>query len=333
MLYYIFLYMLCKSRVGLTTLLVLLFIINMSVLTVQARPYLFTTDSSLSLSASPTDLGLISPGTGEADSTLTITYAYGRFARPAGFPLPNRKTPTSIMLAVESSPTWCEVTIDALEFSAQIGSFVQSGSVDFTANISAQIPAADTLANQQGIIVVNVSAAQNGNILSSTQQIELTVTSGFIPAIDYTISNTTFELHPNEQQITTLQIENTGNTPLYVEAKVDHTHTEIFDITIPEPQMLDVDQDASISVTISARDNENLSSQRLHVNVSLDYFAVENHSAAGASEKIPLTIEFMVTAEDEADLIDLAPFVIGIFGAFLVLYLLFWIVSRRRRQA
>lgn len=311
-------------------ILFLLILINIICYSSQARSYLINTESSLTLTSSNINLGTLMPESEVATSEITIKYDYGRLARPQGFPIPNRKEPTTITLAIESMPSWCEVSLDKSEFQAPIGSFLQKGTIDFNTTLTAKILPLNVTAFSQGKIVFNATAVKNGNILGSSNSIELIISPDFVPGFDYFLSNRSIMLEVEEEGNLSLYVENDGNSDIIVEITANITEEDIIAVGFPTPRTIKVGEQDIIPISIKTYTIKNDTSKNLEVQLILNYSPVNDPTIEYIVADAALS--FNVSVSDDSDFIDLTPFVIGIVVVFIVLYFIFTLIVRRRRS-
>lgn len=296
----------------------------------QARSYLINTQSSLTITSNNINLGTLMPDSEVATSEITIKYEYGRFARPEGFPIPSRKNPTTITLAIESMPTWCEVSLDVSEFEAPIGSFLQKGSINFNTTLTAKISETSVTAFSEGKIVLNATAVRNGNIKDSSTSIELTISPDFIPEINYSLSNKSLMLKTDEDGNLSLCVENSANSDIIVEITANISEDGIIELDFPSSRTVEVGEKEIIPISVKAYSTENESSKDINVELTLSYSPSNDPTIEYIVEDASLS--FNVSVSDESDFIDLTPFVIGIVVVFIVLYFVFTLIVWRRRS-
>jgi len=294
----------------------------------QARSYLINTQSSLTLTSNNINLGTLMPDSEVATSEITIKYEYGRFSRPEGFPIPSRKNPTTIALAIESMPTWCEVSLDESEFEAPIGSFLQKGSINFNTTLTAKISETSAPAFSEGKIVLNATAVKNGNIKDSSTSFELTISPDFIPEINYSLSNKSLMLKTDEEGNLSLYVENGANSDIIVEITANISEEGIIEVDFPSSRTVEVGKQDIIPISVKAHSTKNESSKDVDVELTLSYSPTDDPTIEYIVEGASLS--FNVSVSDESDFIDLTPFVIGIVVVFIILYFVFTLIVWRR---
>ena len=204
---------------------------------VHARSYIIKTDSSLTLIATPDDLGILTTVDELTTGTLTILYQYGRWRMPQGFPFPNRKSPTTINLSVVSTPNWCSVTLENTTLEATISSsfrdFLQGSTINLSLTFTAKLTTSSAPAFTPGTITINASALQNGNINPSSTTLDIPVQPSFFPAIETSTSNTSLSLKPGETTNITLSVTNKANAQILVQVTTLSSPSEYINIFLP----------------------------------------------------------------------------------------------------
>lgn len=312
----------------LTIIFFCLLIFNIVTIISQARPYILKTNSSISLSSDNTDLGIVIPESGNATMNIMIKYEYNKFARPIGFPLPNRKTPTTISISVESKPSWCEINLDNYQFNAPIGSFLKKGTVNFNTTLTATIPQQSATAFSEEKIVLNATAQKNGNIVASSTLYELTISPGFIPNLEYSFLNRSITLKTGEEGNVSLFLKNKCNSKINVEISANTTE-ELIGIGLPSIESLDVGDEITIPISLKVYSIKSTNSKNVSVELFLNYYSIDDPSTKFATIDSPNS--FYVLISDDSDVVDLTPFVIGIAIIFIVLYIIITIIIWRRR--
>jgi hypothetical protein len=311
-------------------ILFLLLLVNIFCYSSQARSYLFNTDSSLTLISSNISLGTLMPEDEVATSEITIKYEYGRLARPQGFPIPNRKETTTITLAIESMPSWCEVSLDKSEFQAPIGSFLQKGNIEFNTTLTAKILPVNVTAFSQGKIVLNATAVKNGNVMGSSNSIELTISPDFLPGLVHYLSNQSLMLDAEEEANLSLFVENKCNSDIIVEISANISKKDIVAVGFPTPRTIKLGEQDIIPISIRTFTIKNDTSKNVDVQLFLSYRPL-GESAIEYNVEGP-SLSFFVVVSEESDYIDLTSFVIGIVVVFIVLYFIFTLIVWRRRS-
>jgi len=296
--------------------------------TVQARTYLFTTESSLNLSANPSDLGTLLPLDTVKVSTVSFTYNYGRFARPIGFPFPNRKTPTNISVSIVSLPTWCSATLSKTTFEVPIQGFFQPGQSGYTFTLSTQIISSSAPAFQQGIITIGAVAEQNGNINPASALINISLEPAFLPSISVSASNSSLELQSSEEKNVTITVKNTGNANIIAEITPNsNASIEITSLSVEKEIAKGTQESFSFSIKNNETTIKKIKQDQLKFTVS--YYAVLDQTKSGTPLDVIVTLELYPSKDDEGK-VDLTPFVIGIVIVFIILYLIFTLLIRKR---
>lgn len=297
---------------------------------VQARqlPYLVKTDSTLTISSDNSDFGILTPISETATTTLSIRYEYGMFARPDGFPFPNRKSPTSIALSV-NSPKWCEVEIKQQEFEAKIGNVLQKKSIVFNTTISTKVTSESVVAFSKGKITINATAMKNGNIEGSNATFQFTISPDFVPKLNYNLSNNSIILKPREETNISLFVQNNGNSKIKVEITSNVTNKDPIIVIIPTDFQIDLKENKEINIGVAALSLENNSKKNISVCLNLTYYSVNDPSDNKITMCIPVSFDVII---DEEDFVDLTYYVIGIFAAFLILFIIISIIIWIRRR-
>ncbi len=320
--------MLSKKNMIIFTLFFFI-LLNVFCTSSQSRSYLVNTQSSLTLTSNNINLGTLMPDSDVTTSEITIKYEYGRFARPEGFPIRSRKNPTTITLSIESMPTWCEASLDASEFKAPIGSFLQKGSINFNTTLNAEISTTSAPAFSEEKIVLNATAVKNGNIMGSSISFELTISPDFIPEINYSLSNRSLMLKTDEEGNLSLYVENGANSDIVVEIIANISEDDIIEVGFPSSRTVEVGEQVIIPISVKAISTKNESRKDIDVELTLSYSPTDDPTIEYIVEGTSLS--FNVSVSDDADFIDLTPFVIGIVVVFIVLYFVFTLIVWRRR--
>ena len=307
---------------------VCLLVFNVASMISLARPYILKTNSSISLSSDNNTLSNVMPISGFATKTIEIKYEYNKFARPIGFPLPNRKNPTTISLSVENKPNWCEITLDNYSFNAPIGSFLKKGTVYFNTTLNATITQNSVTAFSEGGIVLNATSKKNGNIVASSTLYELTISPGFIPMIDYSIFNKSIILRSGEEKNISLFVKNEGNSKIIVEINANMSKNNTLGLGITSPITLDMDEEKIIPISLKATSLKNDESKNVSIEMTLQYHSINAPNTIFSTINNP--ISFNVLINYDSDVVDLTPFVIGIAIVFVILYFIFTIIVWRR---
>lgn len=305
-----------------------LIILSLSPL-IQARPYLLTTNSSLTISSDNSDFGIILPNSGTVTRNITVRYEYGNLARPKGFPFPNSKSPTSIELAVMDEPSWCEVEIEDQDFEADIGNVLQKKSIIFNTTVSAEITSETIAAFSEGTIVINTTAMKNGNIVGSYATYEFTISPDFIPKITYFLSNSSFSLKAGEQTNLSLFMKNDGNSKIKVEVESNNTMGDLIQISLPSDVEIEAGKNKSLIIKLSALPKENTTKENVSVCLNLTYYSTEAPSNKKITMCVPVAFEITITDEE---FIDLTYYVLGIFAAFLIIFIIISVIVWVRRR-
>jgi hypothetical protein len=303
---------------------------------VHARSYIIKTDSSLTLSATPNDLGILTTLDESTTGTLTILYRYGRWRMPQGFPFPNRKLPTTINLSVISSPNWCSVTLENTTLEATVPSsfrdFLQGSTINLSLTFTAKLTTSSAPAFTPGTITINASALQNGNINPSSTTLDIPVQPGFFPAIETSTSNTSLSLQPGKATNITISVTNKANAQILAEVTILSIPSEYVNIILPGLKTIDIDEEKRFQILFETNQSVDENIQNQTIILSIQYHAINDESATGTPVDIPLTVDILKTDLDEENVVDLLPFVIGIVVIFIVLYVIFTIISWRRNR-
>jgi hypothetical protein len=294
-----------------------------------ARNYFIPSTSKLTISSDNNDLGIVTPISEEITKNIQIKYDYGRWARPKGFPRPNSKESTSIEVSIFQQPSWCEISFDETQFSAPIGNMLQAGSVTFNATLIAKITDATADAFNEGNIIVNATAEENGNIAASYTTYELTIAPDFVPSVYYTLSNTSISLKPGENTNLSIFVENKGNSKIEVEITSNISDYDPITINLPNKDQIDVKNNIEFPISITALSNDNATNKSINVCVNITYYSVSDPNVNKITACIPVTFDIVITDED---FVDLTIYVIGIFAAFIVIFLILTVVFWIRRE-
>jgi len=296
---------------------------------IQARPYLLTTNSTLTITSDNSDFGLVIPNSETVTRNITVIYEYGNLARPKGFPFPNSKSPTSIELAVMDGPSWCELEIKNQDFKADIGNVLQKKSITFNTTISAEITSETIAAFSEETIIINATAMKNGNIIGSYATYEFTISPDFVPKITYSLSNNSISLNVGEQTNISLVVQNDGNSKIKVEVESNNSMGDLIQISLPPDVEIETGKNKSLIIKLSALTKENTTRENISVCLNLTYYSTEAPNDKKINMCVPFALEITITDEE---FIDLTYYVIGIFAAFLIIFIiisvLVWI-SRR----
>ena len=117
-----------------------------------------------------------------------------------------------INLSIESIPIWCNVFLNQGSFTVPIDRFFTGGTVSISTQLNVNIPLLDAPAFENGIIYLKAEAEENGNILSSETEFEITIIPDFIPLIESRISDDLIELKPGENKNISISVKNKSNS-------------------------------------------------------------------------------------------------------------------------
>lgn len=293
----------------------------------EARDYLFTVQSSLDITAEPNDFGNVNPGA-TVTGTVTITYKHNRFARPQGFPLPNRKSPTTINLSIINPPEWCTVSLEEQSLNAPIDSFFQDGSISLNTTISVSMQQ-DAPAFDKGTFTIQADANNNGNILESSNSLPVDVKPSFQPNLAASLSNTSISLVPNQQNNITVTVENTGNAAMMVEVTTDTISRENYSLTLPTAQRIEIDGQKEFIINIKA--NEDIDKDQNYTELfTVSSYAVDSETSEASPIILSLSIDLLGESVDE-DVLDLTPYILGLFIAFVIIFVIISLIAWKRR--
>ena len=313
------------------SLLVLSYLQNIP--SVEARSYLFETDSSISIIADTNDFGIVSIEGEPVSIDIIIVYEYGRFARPEGFPLPNNRIPTKINLTLESLPNWCTVELDQDYFEVPIETFIlqKNKTVNLTAKITASITSKKAPAFEEGLILLNVTAEKNGNVISSNAELEITLKPDFNQEILISQSNKTIELSSGQEKNFSLIIKNNGNIDIIPEISYNITDSEYFEVIIPESSIINVDEEKTILINIIAKkSNESLNvTEKMSFNISYHASGYKNVKGTNQVVLIDVTVINEVNSEISIELATII-LVIALIILIVPLLILLYIYMKKK---
>ena len=304
----------------LASILLLIFAPSLS-----ARNYLWTIESSLDMSIDTTTFEELTPDGAAETKEITISYTYERFARPQGFPLPNRKQPTAINLTI-SSPEWCTATLDNDAVTIPVESFLKRTTVNTTVTVT--ISATETApAFNQGTITITADAQQNGNIKSSQASLSLTVIAAYESDIVVTTSNTTFSMMEGGSTNVTILVENKGNAKINTQFTTTNIN-ENLTVLLPTSTTIAMGNQQEFIIEIIASDDLEDNLEDI-VTIDVVTHAVDDPDQVTTtfSSSFDITVE---TENDSSDGLDLAPYVIGIAILGVVIILILSAVAYRR---
>jgi hypothetical protein len=287
-----------RRRVQLQTVL-LLFIIALSsstIFSVSARNYLQKTTSSIELSVNQTGVILLDPFGQQTKVNVTIHYTYGKLARPTGFPLPNRKQATPINISIDQQPSWCLVSLDIGSCEALISTFLlkKNQTFTFSAHLTIQCINQTARALQDGIIRLNVTAAANGNILTSSLFYDLRVSpTRFLLSQAIVNGSPLITMVYGEEKNTTLTVKNLGNTKTSYRIKPT-TPSDVLNISFDkqpyaEDFVLDINEEKQILINLQSRTNEK-QNQLQTLRFSITSEATDDSSDQGTPLNVALQV-------------------------------------------
>ena len=303
----------------------------------KARNYIFTTESSLSIIPGTDEFGILEPEGSGVTTQINITYEYKRFARPNGFPFPNKKEPTKINLSIESKPEWCSVELDKESFEAPVTTFIRSQirKVNFSANLTVRIISEKAPAFTKGEIIINATAEQNGNVLASSAKSTITIKPDFVPNVTATISNLTLEIKSGEETNVSITVKNTANSK--ISAKISLNMTESDHLTIYPPlnsNSIEINDEATFLVKISAHESDEEINETQNITFIVTYYASGHETTTSNSLylhlKTNIQSEKQVTGlfDFDFELIIMAMAIVLVITMLLIIY----VVYRRRRR-
>lgn len=311
----------------------LLFSTTLFISSTEARNYLLTTQSSITIEVDISNFGVVTPGR-EVSTNITIIYEYGRLARPEGFPFPKKRMPTTINLTIESIPEWCSIKLDQGRFEVPVDTFLldKSRTINLSVQLTARIDSLSAPAFERGTIRLNATAKQNGNILPSSVEYDIVIEPQFIPAIDVNIINRTIDLKPNGTKIFNVFIKNQGNARIIASLDYNKTDLEYLDISIPEEKPIDINEEITFPITIKAKKPGKEVDVTENIKFSISYHAFSDSTLEGRT--LYLTIFANIEGEKTDSIsIDFAP-IIAVIAIILIVALLLIIyvfyVKRRR---
>jgi hypothetical protein len=320
-------------------LLVLLLLGSTTISVVSARNYLLKTSSSIDLTANQTGVILLDPFGQETTVTLNIQYTYGRFARPTGFPFPNKKLPTNISIAITQQPDWCHVSLDRESFEASITTFFlrKNQTLNFSANLTLQCSSSIARAFQESIVQLNVTAEANGNIQASSDTYEIRVApTYYLLFIADWSSPTAMLMEYGEEKNTSINVQNLGNTK--TKFRIESTNlNNTFNVTFDqqpdyEEFILDIKQEKQINITIQSHTYYK-QNQELILWFNITSQAEEDSSEQGRPKNFQFFIELNASSKKSDNLFDeYVQFVILLVVILTVLPLvIFYVISRRKK--
>jgi len=294
----------------------------------QARNYIFTTDSTLSLSTEKTDLGIL-PIDQTTTTEITITYEYGRFARPEGFPFSGRKQPTMINLSIDDKPDWCNAVITYDSNLAGIGSFFSAGKINLTANLVVSLFSNATAFTDE-TITIKAEAAQNGNINPSSDTIDISFQAEYIPVISSMVEDSNIQVDAGNSTNITINVKNPSNAAIYAQVKTTSLDNNNFEITISSGSTIDIGQEKNFLIKIKT--NESID-EKINKSLALiiEFYPIEDESLI-EDRSIGLIHIEVNPIKSDSDFVDLVPYVVGIAVVFVILYLIFTLIVFKRRR-
>jgi hypothetical protein len=292
----------------------------------------------MDLTVNQTGVMLLDPFGQETAVSLTVQYTYGRFARPTGFPFPNKKQPTNINITIEQQPEWCIVSLDRGIFEAPISTFFlkKNQTFNFSGNLTIQCINRSAQALQNSFIRLNVTAEVNGNIEASSLLYDIYVTP-----IRYLIFDTHLSSSPlitmeyGEEKNTTVTVTNLGNTKTKFRIEPT-TPNDAFNVTFDqqpgyEEFILDINEEKQIHINLQSRINDDQNQlQILLFNITSQ--AAEDSSEQGPSQEVSLRVNLNAQAEKPDDIsFEHVDFIVYIAGILIVLpIVLLLIISWRK---
>jgi hypothetical protein len=266
--------------------------------------YIFKTESHLSIFAE--NFGTIKPGE-KVSSDITISYKYGKFARPEGFLF--KREPTTITLSVKA-PEWCSFELNKGYFEVEIVTSFVPRTVNLSARISIRV---DTNAPgfEEGKIILEARAEENGNIESSSANCELSVKVGFVPGIEVRLSNSSLNLKVGERKNLSLYVRNKSNSKIV--ANISLLNESNLEIYLPKEKSIDPDEEVPFLINLRARETnrgENLT--------FITSFYAYNHPEFKGTPALS-TLEVSVKGKEEEPGFPLPLLIIAILAVILPL--------------
>jgi len=316
------------------SLLLLFWLINIIFFmpSVESRNYILKTQSTVTIISDETDFGILIPDSSEVYTNLTVIYEYGRLARPEGFPFPRIKMPTIINLTIESMPEWCSVQLNQQRFEAEINTFFlpKTRTINFTTQIIAKIDSVSAPAFEEGIIKLNVTAEENGNIQSSSSSIEISITPDFIPSINVYTTNSSVDLMPGEQTTALIMVKNNGNAKIVASIE-NTTSSDNIEITLPNEKTIEVNEEVSFSIPIKALESDE------KINISEDLMFIVTYYAYSDSTLLGEDIQFYILANIESKNNDLISFdliiILLIIAVISIIFIIIFYLYYRRKSS
>jgi hypothetical protein len=329
-----------KKTTSLLASLLILFIFMgcCSIMPVSARNYLQKTSSSITMMANQTETVILDPLGQQSTVQLTVTYTYGRFARPQGFPFPNRKMPTIINISISKQPDWCLLSLDRGSFEIPIQTFFlkKNQTKPLTVNLTMQCQNQSARANQANDIRFNVTAQQNGNIQSCQSVYNLSIAPDYF--LRYTIITTSSRFITMEygaEKNTTVILKNLGNskTTFHIQPQ---TTSNLVNISFDHQQgmtefSLDINEERNLTIMLkSSQIKGNPEAYTLLLNVTTH--ATDSPAVQGPTQDLILQVSLETPEKLNTTSFDTSIYLVYLAAFFIILPLVILLIYSRRKK-
>ena len=307
----------CKSGIILLVIVVGILCCTSQVSAVELR----TVESSLSVSLGTTDFGDVKPDGSTVTTEIVMQYEYPLFF----FPIPRNREPTSLILTIQSKPSWCQVTLDTSSFEIPVDTLM-GATETVTANITAKITDANAPAFEEGTITINITAQENGNIAGSSTTATFSLSPQFAASLEATLSPSTINLSQGETSNLTMMITNMCNTQIKASVSLEGAASSYLSVTLPATATLGVGEQVSLSIPITAIASENDSEIMESMVFRVSYAATADATATGT----PVDLAVVATIEQSTseEYVDPSLAIIVIAVIFLLLIVVMSLLKR-----
>jgi hypothetical protein len=287
-------------------------VFSIFITTAEGRDYLLKTKTTLTVTADTDNFGIIKPGT-TLNTNITITYEYGRLARPKGFPFPKKRTPTTINLTI-TTPKWCTPQLNQGHFEIDVETFIvpKTKTENLSAKLTIKVDDLNAPAYEEGTITIKATAEENGNIQPSSAIYEIKITPGFTPGIEATLSNKSISLKPGEEKNISIHVKNKSNYKII--ANLTTTTLENLNVTLPTPTTIEIDEKTTFPIKIKATEKQINVNETITFTVS--YHAYDHPEATGTP--INITLKTQIKSKKTAETTLALPAIIAIIATILV---------------
>ncbi len=317
--------MIKPSRVFITFIILGMFLLPVLSNSSEAGFHLFHATSSLTMSPTKSDLGIVKPSA-EVGTNISLTYEYSRFARPKGiFSI----SPTIINVSIESLPSWCSASIEPKKFQVGVSpnAFLFGGKTNLSIRLNASINSNKAPGYESGYIVIKAIANENGNIKGSETTCKVKITPDFIPNVFIDSSNLYIRLKPGGSRSVYLNVTNNGNMDIVASLSPESISNK--DVLVSPVNNIEIDanekKEISINVTVKEKDTEINTIEQIPI--ALSYHAKSYNNLMG--DDINIYLQVRIKSEEKNTLTLLNPILMLIIIAIFIVAVVLFLKYRR----